>query len=480
MARSIATPRGMAPVKRMYARPPVQLTGIQDADPIRSAKARRPGEREWPPGRHPSGPTLGWEAEARSHCGSLASTAGGTVEGHFGTRTERAVAALLVVGVIAALVFLLMRTGGAMAWPPDGTAPIKTLEGDDTGLNYPKGVALDAAGRMYVANRAGNGVVTAYAADWATGNTAPVKTLTGGGTGLTEPQGLAFDTAGQMYVSDDSNRVIVFPADWASGNTAPVKTLRGLRTDLHSPRGLAFDNTGRMYVANGYRGSDTVTAYAADWASGNTAPVKTVIGDATGLDSPQGLAFDAAGQLYVANEYPRGTYGVTAYAADWATGNTAPVKALTGSVAELHSPQGLAFDSAGQMYVTNDGNGGSNSVTVYAANWSPLPTPTHTLTPSVAPSPTPTETQISPPARTPSRQTIKKPPTTAKKGRRVTVPRATVQGRPLKWRTSTKKVCSAKKNVVLGKKKGNCRLVGSAPASALLRNYIGRFTIRIK
>ena len=45
----------------------------------------------------------------------------------------------------------------------------------------------------------------------------------------------------------------------AGGNTAPVKTLAGAATGLNGPYSLAFDAGGRMHVAN--YGNSTVTVY---------------------------------------------------------------------------------------------------------------------------------------------------------------------------------------------------------------------------
>jgi len=66
--------------------------------------------------------------------------------------------------------------------------------GDSTGLDQPKGVALDPAGRIYVVNSATKSQqyrITVYAAG-ANGNVAPVATIAGNQTGLTAPSYLSF------------------------------------------------------------------------------------------------------------------------------------------------------------------------------------------------------------------------------------------------------------------------------------------------
>ena len=69
------------------------------------------------------------------------------------------------------------------------------------------------------------------------------------------------------------------------------------------------------------------------------------------MNSPRGLAFDSAGNLYVSN------------AANAGTGNNTIEKFTPGGVGSLFAssglstPEGLAFDSAGNLYASNIGNG---------------------------------------------------------------------------------------------------------------------------
>jgi NAD(P)-dependent dehydrogenase (short-subunit alcohol dehydrogenase family) len=64
-----------------------------------------------------------------------------------------------------------------------------------------------------------------------------------------------------------------------------------------------------------------------------------------GLDDPAGLAFDKAGNLYVAN-------AANNTIEEFTPGGGGNVFASTG----LSAPTGLAFDSAGNLYVANSGN----------------------------------------------------------------------------------------------------------------------------
>ena len=72
-------------------------------------------------------------------------------------------------------------------------APIRTIEGHKTQLHYPQGIALDASGNIYVANVYFShklATVTVYAAG-ARGNATPINIISGPDTGLHFPRGIA-------------------------------------------------------------------------------------------------------------------------------------------------------------------------------------------------------------------------------------------------------------------------------------------------
>lgn len=91
--------------------------------------------------------------------------------------------------------------------------------------------------------------------------------------------------------------------------------------------------------------------FVSDGASGNIyeytpGGMRTTF--ASGLNSPQGIAFDSAGNLYVAELSSGNIYEYT------------PAGARTTFGHVPNSPNGLAFDSAGNLYVAN--NGGSSII----------------------------------------------------------------------------------------------------------------------
>ena len=120
--------------------------------------------------------------------------------------------------------------------------PTATIAGSNTGLSGPFGIALDAAGRLYVANNGvagGPGSITVYAAG-ATGNATPTATIPGSNAGLTDPEAIALDAAGQLYVANYASSTITVYAAGATGNATPTATIAGSNTGLNYPGSITF------------------------------------------------------------------------------------------------------------------------------------------------------------------------------------------------------------------------------------------------
>ncbi len=117
-------------------------------------------------------------------------------------------------------------------------APVQTIAGSNTLLNLPTCVARDAAGRLYVTssnypNTVGR--VTVYAAG-ANGNAAPIQTIEGANTGLAGPRGIAL-AAGRIYVANGQhqNTSLTVYQSGSHGDAAPLRTIVGANTGLLGP-----------------------------------------------------------------------------------------------------------------------------------------------------------------------------------------------------------------------------------------------------
>jgi hypothetical protein len=125
------------------------------------------------------------------------------------------------------------------------------IAGVDTKLEQPRGMALDASGRLIVGNAATPTSITVYPnATSATGDVIPVANITGTNTRLQSPQQLALNRNafnGELYVADTlAAAILVFTnMSTATGNIAPARVISGSNTGLtaNAINGLALDPT---------------------------------------------------------------------------------------------------------------------------------------------------------------------------------------------------------------------------------------------
>jgi sugar lactone lactonase YvrE len=280
---------------------------------------------------------------------------------------------------------------------------------NSTGLNAASlcspSEVLVASGALYVADR-GNHRVLAYdsplttdvAADHVFGQMGGFATGTCNLGGISEnsicqPNGLAMDASGNLFVSEtNNNRVLEFDSPLATDMAAdmvfgqPDFTTATCNTgglgagSLCAPRGLSIDAAGSLYVSDGFTGNSRVLVYenplsdaVADEVIGQ--PDFTTAGCNTGgigagsVCFPSGTAFDAAGNLYLADQ---ANNRVLIYfnplldddVADMVIGQpgffTADFPLPTAS--SLNQPIDVALDSAGNLYVSDIIN---NRVLVY-------------------------------------------------------------------------------------------------------------------
>ena len=246
-----------------------------------------------------------------------------------------------------------------------GTLTLAAASNPD-GTSSNAGVLTIAAGAEVDSENTGAGAITLSGTDIniATGvNSANVgahRTVWSPISTLTEqdgPSALAFDSKGNLYVADMGiDTVSVF----APNSTTRMSRLIG----VDGPSALAFDGSGRLYVANTGGSASTVSVFDPN------ATVPDSNSTLTGLDDPVALAFGRGGYLYVAN------YG-------GGTGTTVSVFARGApphlNAHRLERADALAFDAKGNLYVAN---AESNTVSVFNLNG---PTPSSTLTGPLAP-----------------------------------------------------------------------------------------------
>lgn len=248
-----------------------------------------------------------------------------------------------------------------------GPAPTQDISGNVTGLSSPDGIAVDAAGNMWVTN-AGTSTITEYPAG-STGNVAPINTVGGNATFLSTPIGITFDTTGNMYVVNSAidasgfYEVLEFGPN-PIGNQAPINRIGGSAALLNTPQYAVVDGSGNLYVTS--IASNAINIYGPG-ASGNAAPIVSFGGN---CQAPDGIALDSSNHIYLSCDQ---FYEVREYSALSGTSIPTQIRTLgvNASQPQLYNPSAIAVNSLGTLFVANTGLVGNNLgyVTIYGPNY---------------------------------------------------------------------------------------------------------------
>jgi sugar lactone lactonase YvrE len=233
-------------------------------------------------------------------------------------------------------------------------------------FNQPMGIAVDAAGNVYVGD-AGNdrirkitpaGVVSTLAGSDSTGYADGADTS----ASFFHPEGIALDRAGNVFVADAGNNLIrkVNPGGTVS-TFAGNGTGEGEANIFSSPTGVTVDASGNVYVAN-YINNNILKINASVVIS--TLAGSGAAGAANGAGSlatfyfPNSVAVDAANNVYVADGINNLVRKITpgGLVSTLAGSGVAGATDGTGTAASFDGPAGLAVDVAGNVYVADSNN----------------------------------------------------------------------------------------------------------------------------
>jgi len=199
-----------------------------------------------------------------------------------------------------------------------------------SGVDDAYGVCVTPSGDVFVANE-GNSTVSEYAPPY----TATPASIT---LDVSSPYACATDSNSNLYVANQGNATLT---EYAAPNYSTVVKLSTSST----PYSLAISGS-TLYVGE----SADIDAFALPLTGASTS--KTV---SHGISDVQSIAFDSSGNLYAANY---GTDTVTQFATPLVNGATPTVTISESAVApKTYAPFGLAFDAAGNLYVVNNDGG---------------------------------------------------------------------------------------------------------------------------
>ncbi|WP_345626923.1 NHL domain-containing protein [Rugosimonospora acidiphila] len=270
-------------------------------------------------------------------------------------------------------------------------------------LNQPMGTAEDAAGNVYIADTRDNvirevdastGIIARFAGSGKAGDKKP------SGKGVKAqfyaPQAVAVDAAGDVFVADTGNNRVdeVLPNGKIVGFAGTGKPGyagdrgKATKAKLNQPTGLAIDGAGDVYIADA--GNDVIRRVDA-----KTGKISTVAGDfeadqaddgvggfsgdggpatSARLYDPEGVALDSAGDLFIADRLNNAIREVTpdgnifTVVNQAATAGAAPAagKETNGPAtnSKLNGPTAVAVDNSnGTLWIADTSNGRISKVT---------------------------------------------------------------------------------------------------------------------
>ena len=257
------------------------------------------------------------------------------------------------------------------------------------------GLTVDSNGNVYIGSGGtvrkvnASGIISRVAGTGAYGYTGDGGLATA--AQLKAVTGLCFDKTGNLYISDEQNSVIRMV-----NTSGIISTIAGTTTgfsgdggpataaQLKEPAGITFDDSGNLYICdyNAQRLRKVNTAgIITSIAGGNPADIGCCPGcAATSINlGATSIAVDHSGNLYVSDIGHAVVQKITndgivqnfaGNCFDGFTGDGGPA-----STAQLHSPNMICFDNAGNLLIADKGNDRVRKVWIGTTFISPTYTP---------------------------------------------------------------------------------------------------------
>jgi sugar lactone lactonase YvrE len=251
--------------------------------------------------------------------------------------------------------------------------------GSQARFNYPFDVAVGAGGFLYVADTynhsirkiSPDGQVTTMAGIPQNDSKGSPGSKDGTGTDarFNFPWGIDVDDAGNVFVADTANQLIrkitpglvvttIAGGAGVFGNTDAV----GTAARFHAPSGIAVQADGTLFIADRYNHTIRVISPALAVRTLAGSPPRWATTNAKGTSArfffPEGITFDSAGNLYVAE----GSHAIRKITPDGTVTTFAGLPGTAGSSdgnvfsARFRNPYGVAADSLGNIYVADTDN----------------------------------------------------------------------------------------------------------------------------
>ena len=235
-------------------------------------------------------------------------------------------------------------------------------------FKFPTGVAVDAAGNVYVADLGTHRIreigITTVVSTFAGDGQGGYLEGTGTGARFHAPDGIAVDAAGNVYVAEKFNHRIrkITPAGVTSslaGNGSPgFVNGQGSAAQFAWPAGIAVDAAGNVYVADNTSIRKVTPAGQVTTLAGTaTLGFKDGPAGTAQFNEPSGVAVDAAGNVYVADQENNRIRKISAGMVTTLAGTgISGLRDGPGSTAMFGFPRDVAVDASGNVLVADDNN----------------------------------------------------------------------------------------------------------------------------
>jgi trimeric autotransporter adhesin len=271
-------------------------------------------------------------------------------------------------------------------------------------LSYPWGLAVDAAGNVYISDYDNyvirkvntSGIISTVAGSYSLGSGYSGDGGSATTAQFSRPEGIAVDPGGNIYVADIYNNVVRKVSASGTISTIAGNYSLGLgytgdgaaatAAQLHYPTGVAVNTSGEVFISDNFNyvlrkvnTSGIISTIAGINALGPGFSGDGAAATAAQVASPDGMAIDAAGNLYFSddlNDVVRmiSTSGIiNTVAGNYNIGYGFSGDGGPATAALLNHPNGLAFDASGNMYIADVQNNEIRKVS------------STTLTPSITP-----------------------------------------------------------------------------------------------
>jgi len=281
-------------------------------------------------------------------------------------RFRRIPKTLWIPACLAGLVVL-----GWMLWP---TVPRRPLI-----FHTPRGIAVDSAGNVYVADgdNCTIGKITPAGVVSTLAGTASMPGIVDGAGNdarFSILRGASIDSAGNVYVADSCTIRKITPAGvvnvFAGKAGIPgVADAMGSKARFSVPCGVAVDSAGNVYVADMYTIRKITPAGMVSTLAGTVRPAGGTNGEGASArfgDQAKGIAVDSAGNVYVADTANNSIRKITPAGMVSTLAGTVGQSGSAdgfGSKARFSHPQGITVDSAGNVYVADTANNTIRKIT---------------------------------------------------------------------------------------------------------------------